>query len=78
MKVPHNEEASTVNVVHSIHDTEEPEVVNLAPSELHRNALADNFQVAGTHEPRKPYTICTGFWVFTKDKTLARSSITIW
>ena len=54
------------------------EDINLAPSEVNKNALAENFEDAATHAPTKPYSICTGIWVFTKDNTLARSGITIW
>ena len=82
-KLPHNEEAPTANVFQPIHDTEETEVLHLetitcSTSDVDTHALADNFHGAGTQEPTKPYTICTRIWVLNKDKSLARSGITIW
>ena len=82
MKLPYNEEIPTANVLQPIDDTEDNEVVNLEPigcstTDADTHTLAENFNGAGTQEPRKLHTICTGLWVYSKDNSLARSGITI-
>jgi hypothetical protein len=61
-----------------VHTQHEQEVTEAAQPEVNKHAMAENFEDAATHAPTKPYSICTGIWVFTKDNTMARSGITIW
>ena len=87
IKLPPNDEAHTIHVFQPDYDAEESaEVLHLetigcssGDVDAYVHALDDiNFHGAGTQEPTKPYTICTGFWVCNKDNSLARSGITIW
>ena len=83
MKLPYNEEVLTVNVLQPSDDREDNEVVDLetigySTTDADTHTLAENFNGTGTQEASKPYTICTGLWVFSNGNFLARSGITIW
>ena len=85
IKLPPNDEAHTIHVFQPDYDAEESaevlhlETIGCSSGDVDVHALDDiNFHGAGTQEPTKPYTICTGFWVCNKDNSLARSGITIW